>query len=202
MNYKEYNDYELISYIRDNIEEANDIIFDKYKPLIETNTRRLIKYCKNNGLEFNDLYQEGMLGLDQAVNTFNEAKDASFYTYAKMCIERKQVSALISSERLKHKLLNESISYDINDNDEPTNIPKVLIDNSNNPESVIIDTEASKELYNKICNLLTPFEKEVFELKINGHSYTDIAEILKKDKKQIDNTIQRIKRKIKDNLDY
>ena len=47
MNYKEYNDYELISYIRDNIEEANDIIFDKYKPLIETNTRRLIKYCKN-----------------------------------------------------------------------------------------------------------------------------------------------------------
>ena len=110
MNYKEYNDYELISYIRDNIEEANDIIFDKYKPLIETNTRRLIKYCKNNGLEFNDLYQEGMLGLNQAVNTFNEAKDASFYTYAKMCIERKQVSALISSERLKHKLLNESIS--------------------------------------------------------------------------------------------
>ena len=51
-------------------------------------------------------------------------------------------------------------------------------------------------------DLLTPFEKEVFELKINGHSYTDIAEILKKDKKQIDNTIQRIKRKIKDNLDY
>lgn len=202
MNYKNFNDYELISYVRDNIEEANDIIFEKYKPLIEINSRRLAKYCKNNGLEFNDLYQEGMLGLNQAINTFDENHDATFYTYAKMCIERRQVSALISSERLKHKLLNDSISYDIDDTTESTNMPKVLIDNNSNPENLIIESEASAELYEKITKILTPYEKEVFDLKISGYTYVDIAEILEKDKKAIDNTIQRIKRKIKDNLDY
>ncbi len=202
MNYKEFNDYELISHIRDNIEEANEILFEKYKPLIENNARKLLKTSKKNGIEFYDLVQEGMVGLNNALNTFDENKEASFYTYAKKCIERKQLSYVIGSERKKHKLLNESISYNINENDDINDMPKVLIDNSGNPESMMLDSENSNELINKIKSLLTPFEKEVFELKINGFTYIEIAEKLHKDKKAIDNAIQRIKTKIKDNLDY
>jgi RNA polymerase sporulation-specific sigma factor len=202
MNYRDFNDYELISHIRDNIEEANDILFEKYKPLIENNARKLLKTSKKNGIEFYDLVQEGMVGLNNALNTFDENKEASFYTYAKKCIERKQLSYVIGSERKKHKLLNESISYNINENDEINDMPKILIDNSQNPENMMLDTENSNELTNKIKSLLTPFEREVFELKINGFTYIEISEKLHKDKKAIDNAIQRIKTKIKDNLDY
>lgn len=202
MNYKDFNDYELISHIRDNIEEANEILFDKYKPLIENNARKLLKTSKKNGIEFIDLVQEGMVGLNNALNTFDENKEASFYTYAKKCIERKQLSYVIGSERKKHKLLNESISYNINENDDINDMPRILIDNSSNPESMMLDTENSNELTNKIKSLLTPFEREVFELKINGFTYIEISEKLHKDKKAIDNAIQRIKTKIKDNLDY
>ena len=202
MNYKEFNDYELISHIRDNIEEANEILFEKYKPLIENNARKLLKTSKKNGIEFYDLVQEGMVGLNNALNTFDENKEASFYTYAKKCIERKQLSYVIGSERKKHKLLNESISYNINENDDINDMPKILIDNSQNPENMMLDTENSNELTNKIKSLLTPFEREVLELKINGFTYIEISEKLHKDKKAIDNAIQRIKTKIKDNLDY
>ena len=199
MEYKELNDFELLTFVRENSEEANNLLFKKYKPLIEVNARRLLKYCKFNGLEFLDLVQEGMLGLSKAIDTFNETKQTSFYTYAKTCIERKQLSLIVSSQRQKHKLLNESVPFEIYDDgkDEIKTIDSFLVDNSYNPENVVEDLENINELKEKISKILTSFEYEVFELKIAGFNYTEIAEILDKDKKQIDNAIQRIKSKIK-----
>lgn len=202
MDYKEINDYELLSYVKENNEDANEILYDKYKPLIEKNARRLLKYCSYNGLELNDLIQEGMLGLSRAAQSFSESKEASFYTYAKTCIERKQLTAIMASQRQKHKLLNESVSFEAYD-DEATNIKTVdamLVDNSYNPENVIFDYENSTELLEKVNKVLTNFELQVFELKISGFNYIEISDILDKDKKQIDNAIQRIKNKIKDTL--
>lgn len=202
MNYKEVNDYELVSYIRDNNEDASEILYDKYKPLIEKNARRLLKYCKYNGLEINDLIQEGMLGLSKAIECFSDSKEASFYTYAKTCIERRQLTAIIASQRQKHKLLNESISFEAYD-DDTTNINTVdamLVDNSYNPETLMYDYENSTEFVDKVNKILTNFEMQVFELKISGFTYIEISEILDKSKKQIDNAIQRIKYKIKDAL--
>ena len=202
MDYRELNDFELVSYVRENSEEANELLYDKYKPLIEKNARRLLKYCNYNGLELNDLIQEGMLGLSRAIDTFNDSKEASFYTYAKTCIERKQLSAIIASQRQKHKLLNESVSFEMYDKEE-TEIKTVdswLVDNSYNPETVMFDYENSHELIKKIGKILTDFELQVFELKLAGFSYIEISEILDKDKKQIDNAIQRIKAKIRDSL--
>lgn len=202
MNYKDINDYELVSYIRDNNEEASEIIYDKYKPLIEKNARRLLKYCNYNGLELNDLVQEGMLGLSKAIESFNETKEASFYTYAKTCIERRQLTAIIASQRQKHKLLNESVSFEAYDDDFDNikTVDAMLVDNSYNPESVVFDYENSTDLLNKASEILTTLEMQVFELKISGFSYIEISEILDKDKKQIDNAIQRIKYKIKEAL--
>lgn len=202
MNYKEINDYELLSYINDNNEEASEIIYNKYKPLIEKNANKLLKYCRYNGLELNDLIQEGMLGLSKAIETFNDSKDTTFYTYAKTCIERKQLTAIIGSQRQKHKLLNESIPFESYDNveEQVKTIEPMLIDNSYNPENVIFDFESGSELYNNILKVLTDFEMQVFELKASGFTYIEIAEMLDKDKKQIDNAIQRIKAKIRENL--
>ena len=199
MSYKEYNDYELLSYVNDNDEEATEIIYNKYQPLIEQSARKYLRYSKYAGLELNDLIQEGLLGLNRAINTFNDSKETSFYTYAKTCIERKQISALIGSQRLKHKFLNESIPFEQYDkDDEVIDISDLIVDNSNNPESILSDIESSNELLEKINSALTDFERQVFNLKATGFSYVEIAELLEKDRKQIDNAIQRIKKKIKD----
>ena len=198
MNYKDYNDYELISYVHEDSEEASSILFEKYRPLIITIATKMITYSPNLGLEINDLIQEGMLGLNKAINTFDENEEASFYTYAKTCIERRMISLVVSAKRQKHRILNESVSLENYVDEEGINIVENLIaDNSYNPENVMIEYEQEHNLTDKILELLTPFEQQVFEIKITGFKYKEIADILDKEPKAIDNALNRIKLKIK-----
>ena len=198
MNYRDYNDYELLSYISEKNEEASEVLFEKYRPLILATANRMLGYCKNTGLELNDLIQEGMLGLNLAMNSFDEEKDTSFSTYAKMCIERKIISQVVASRRLKHKVLNDSLSLENTDENNTDYVyDKSLTDNSYNPEEILFNGENEKDLVKEVSDILTDFEAQVFELKINGFDYKEIAEILDKDIKAIDNALQRIKVKIK-----
>lgn len=198
MNYKDYNDYELLSYVSEKNEEASEVLFEKYRPLILATANRLFCYCKNTGLELNDLVQEGMLGLNLAMNSYDDNKDASFYTYAKTCIERKIISQVVASRRLKHKVLNESLSLENTDeNNYDYVFDKSLSDNSYNPEAILFNSETEKSLVGQVSGLLTNLETQVFELKINGFDYKEIAEILDKDIKSIDNALQRIRVKLK-----
>lgn len=198
MNYKDYSDFELINYIRENSEEANEILFQKYKPIIVAFATKMINYSPNLGLEINDLIQEGMLGLNTAINFFNENDEASFYTYAKTCIERRIISTIIAAKRQKHKILNESMSLEVYTDEENSSIMDVLVaDNSYNPENIIVQTENEHKLIEQIAEQLTPLEQQVFDLKINGFKYKEIADILDKEPKVIDNALNRIKTKIK-----
>lgn len=198
MNYRDYNDFELLSYIGENNEEAADVLFEKYNPLIVATANRLYCYCKNTGLELNDLIQEGRLGLNLAINSFTDDKDTSFYTYAKTCVERKMISVIISARRQKHRVLNESLSLEgTTELDNTFTFEKSLEDNSYNPENILLDIENQEELIKEIYSHLTNFEVQVAELKINGFEYREIAEILDKDIKSIDNAIQRIRTKFK-----
>lgn len=198
MNYRDYNDYELLTYVSEKNEEASEVLFEKYRPLILATANRLFCYCKNTGLELNDLIQEGMLGLNLAMNSFDEERDTSFYTYAKMCIERKIITQIVASRRLKHKVLNDSLSLENTDGNNIDYVfDKSLTDNSYNPEEILFNIENEKDLIKDVSKILTDFEVQVFELKINGFDYKEIAEILDKDIKAIDNALQRIKLKIK-----
>lgn len=199
MDYQEYNDYELIQYISENNEEANNIMFKKYEPLILGIARKMFKYGSKYGLELNDLIQEGMLALSDAISTFSDQKEAIFYTYAKTCIERKMISLVISSNRLKHRILNESISLEsTNDDGEITNLEYLFKDDRDNPENILLSEEYERELMKKAEKVLTAFELQVFELKLNGFDYKEIAEMLDKEPKSIDNALQRIKNKMKE----
>ena len=199
--YKDLNDYELISYISENNEEANELIFEKYQPLIYDRARKLFKYCKNNGAELNDLVQEGMLGLNDAIKTFQDSKDALFYTYALKCINSRIISYIVKLGRLKNKILNDSIFLELNNQDETNQFGKNLIDNSYNPEEVLMNEEKKNEIMNIIDKKLNETEKEILNLKINGFKYKEIADILGKDIKFIDNSIQKSKNKIKEELE-
>lgn len=197
MEYKDYNDNELISYIAEGNEDANNLLIKKYEPLIAKIASKMYPYCKNNGLEMGDLIQEGMIGLHHAIERYTEQENILFYTYAKTCIERKMISVVTKSNRNKNKILNESVSYD----DDESKLLKVLKDNSPSPEEVMIDLELEKDLIEKAKKDLTEFEKQVFDLLVAGFKHQEIADMLDKDKKSIANAIQRIKIKIKKVLD-
>ena len=197
MDYADLNDYELISYINENSEEANNIILKKYEPLINSIVNRMMKYCPYLGLEKSDLVQEGLIGLNHAIGYFNEQKDITFYTYAKTCIERRLISVIISAKRLKHKSLNESISFD---SETEGTLDFFLKDESTNPEKIVLNEEINNELIELVEKRLTDFEKQVFDLMLSYFTYKEIAEMLDKEPKQIDNAIQRIKIKVKDAL--
>ena len=106
MDYKDYNDYELLNYIKEGNEDANSILIKKYEPLINKIAIKMLPYCENNGLDLNDLVQEGMIGLNHALDRYKERENILFYTYAKKCIERKIISTLVSANRSKNKILN------------------------------------------------------------------------------------------------
>lgn len=198
MNYKDFNDFELLDYIYSNNEDASEIMLYKYRPLIVKVASEFIK--KSDGsLDLNDLIQEGMLALNDAVMSYNDDKEANFGTYARICIERKIASFVRSNNRNKHKILNESLSYDIEDDD--VTFDKFLVDTSAEPLSLVSNNEWEKLFVKKIESILTKNETAVFELKLQGYDYKEIADMLDKTPKSVDNTLQRIKTKIKNIMD-
>jgi RNA polymerase sporulation-specific sigma factor len=193
MDYKDYNDYELLSYIAEKNEDANNIMIKKYEPLINKIASKMLPFCKNNGLELSDLVQEGMIGLNHAIDRYQERENILFYTYAKTCIERKIISVVIAANRSKNKILNESISYD----DEENLLLNFVKSDSLSPEEAVINLELEETLMNEIKEVLTDLEDQVFELLISGFKNKEIAMILDKDQKSVDNAKDRIKIKIK-----
>lgn len=196
MEYQDLNDYELLNYVAENIEEANDIIVDKYRPLVISICNKMVKYINNCGIDRNDLIQEGMVGLTSAIYHFKDQKESSFYTYANTCIKRKIISAIVTANRQKHKILNESISYD----DPDLTNDKFLKDSNHDPLQIITNSDIIDNIEDKIKAKLTSLEMQVFELMISGFKYREIADILDKDIKSIDNAIQRIRNKAKNIL--
>ncbi len=199
MYYRNFNDNELVMFVSENNEEAKTILFEKYRPLIISLANKMHKTTSYNGLEVNDFIQEGYIGLSNAMTYYSDDKDASFYTFAKTCIERRMISLIISTKRLKHKVLNESISLQANTS-ENFSLEMLIGDSDVDPLNLILDNEAKDELINKIKDKLTDFEEQVFLLKINNFNYREIAQLLDKKPKAIDNALQRIKVKAKDSI--
>ena len=189
--YDNINDYDLLDKVSDN-EIATEKLFEKYRPLINKIANKAYYKNKKSGLELNDLFQEGMIGFSVALNTYNDNKEASFFTFARMCIIRKILSSITSSKRQKNLILNESISVENISNDSNQK-EKIFQDNNSNPEKILITGENIREIMNDIEKDLTNLEKEVFELKTAGFSYKEIAELLEKSPKSIDNTMSRIR---------
>ena len=197
----EYNDYELLDFIAEADEDALKLMYKKYEPLIYQTAKKMVKYTKNTGLEMNDLIQEGNIGLSKAIETFDSMSEASFYTYAKLCIERAVISSIIKTTRLKRRILNESIPIDTtDDNGEGNDLSNLLTNDNNNPENILISEEKMNDIFNKVKSILTDFEMQVFELRVNNFQIKEIMDLLDKDYKSIDNAIQRIKTKLKKEL--
>ena len=185
------NDYELLEYINSNNEEAHNLMFEKYKPLIISIAKKNKLSASKYGYEMNDLIQEGMIGLSSAINTFDTNMNVKFYTLARVCIERKIMDLFKRASREKYRVLNESIPI-VNDEYDLENM---IGDDESDPLNIIVNTDEENNLFNKIYKSLTDTERQVFELRKKGFSNEEIANLLNKTRKQIDNTMQRIRKK-------
>ena len=197
MNYKELNDNELISLVRENNEDALNLLHEKYKPLITKKSNKYYKYVSNKGIELSDLIQECLVGFEESIKDFNPNDNVTFYTFTNICMDRQLLSEIKRLNRDKYKLLNEAIPLESLDTDNDINLIDFLKDNTDNPETGLFEEIEYEELYSKIVKCLTHLEECVFNLKLQNFNYKEIADILDKEPKSIDNAIQRIKTKIK-----
>ena len=196
--YEGLSDVELIMKSREGNSDVTDFLMEKYKDLVRNKARSMYILGADN----DDLIQEGMIGLFKAVRDYDAGRDASFYTFAELCISRQIYTAVQASRRLKHIPLNNYISLYGNSSDDPNDEEKHLIDAlsgeaAKSPEDLIIDRENVDSLEQRIEESLSPFEKQVLDLYITGMSYVQIARVLGKDEKSTDNALSRLKAKIK-----
>lgn len=149
------------------------------------------------GADKDDLLQEGMIGLFKAILNYDETKEASFDTFAALCINRQMFSAIKGANRKKHKLINEYISIYTEDKED---IPLAIPDEKYNPEVIVTETEALHNLENMIRNKLSNMESKVLDMLIEGHSVAYMSKKTGKNAKSVDNAIQRIKSKVRNIL--
>ena len=196
MNYSKFADEELIARLRGGEAEIADYIMEKYKPLVrkKTNVMYLI------GGEPEDLIQEGMIGLFKAVRDFDLEKEVSFFTFAELCINRQLYSTLEASNRKKHIPLNTYISFSAQEEGEGANLEDLIADEALSPEQMLIEQERKEEFQRRLEEKLSPMEKKVLYLYLEGNNYTQIGEIMNKPPKSIDNALQRIRGKIKKDM--
>ncbi len=193
------SDEELIIEYRDGDKPAVDILMVRYKDMV----RSLAGSMYIIGGETEDLIQEGMIGLFEAVRDYDSGRDASFRTFAKLCVSRKMYSAIRLSGRKKHMPLNTYISI-YNDTeksgDGDNGLPlgdTLPADRDTEPESIILNQEKALEISEAIENELSAFEKSVMDLFMTGMGYAEIARVLGRDEKSTDNALQRIRGKLK-----
>lgn len=186
-DFKEFSDEELLCRLRAGEEAIEEYLLEKYKPFVRSRSRALFLV----GGDREDLIQEGMIGLFKAIRDFNPDNGAPFASFAKLCVERQMYTAIEAAGRLKNAPLNAYISL----SEEADNLMDGGI------EEAVIEKASYQQLYEKVRKLLSPMENEVLELYLEGKDYTEIAGILGKTDKSIDNALQRIKAKIRKVVD-
>ena len=149
------------------------------------------------GLDYNDLFQEGMIGLQSAIDNYKEQKNIKFSTFAFICIKRKILTAVKLASSKKHSILNESYSLDYKTDDDNYDFSNTVYITENNAEDLLVGKE-NKEYFNKRINgEFTNLEKQVYELRLNDFTNEEISNMLGKSYKSIESTLFRIRIKLK-----
>ena len=188
--YQQQSDEALCALAAQGDGAAEEALISRYTRMV----RRLSRPLFLMGGDSEDLIQEGMIGLFKAVRDYQPDRETSFQSFANMCIDRQIYSAIKSSNRQKHQPLNTYIS--LSDREMEENLRDSCTEHDN-PEAILIDRENVTALKKEMKKSLSSLENQVFQLYIAGNSYVEIAEILGKTPKAVDNALRRIRKKMK-----
>lgn len=193
--FDELEDEELVYLAREGDEEALEFLINKYKNFVRSKARTYFLV----GADREDIVQEGMIGIYKAIRDYRSDRQASFRAFAELCITRQIITAIKTATRQKHIPLNSYVSLNkpvFDDESERTLLDIMAPGNISDPEALLISQEEVADIEGKMDELLSPLEKEVVELYLEGKSYIEIAHELQRHVKSVDNALQRVKRKL------
>lgn len=190
-------DEELIRLALENNEEAKNIIYEKYKYIIDILMKKYWHIAQNLNIEKHELEQEALYAFSDALNSFNEEKKVKLSTFITLCVDRRIKKVLKKYSGEKAKLLNSFYSLDY-DYEEGVTLKDVISDEKTDPLYNLTLKEDYEELIERITKSLSSSELEMFHLLENGFDRNTIALITGKNDKQVDNALQRLKNKIRD----
>lgn len=182
---KDTPDETLLKGVREGDGAAEELLILRYTRMVRACARPLFLA----GGDSEDLLQEGLLGLLDAIREYDSGRDAGFPTFARVCIQNRLRSAVRSAAREKHMALNAAVPWEGQEGAEDRSGPE-------NPEDLVIAREAWREELARISRELSPFEGEVLAQYLEGSSYQEIARATGKPPKAVDNAVQRIRRKL------
>ena len=186
------SDEELLRQIHGGSDDAMECLLEKYRDMVRKEAR---KFFLAGGDE-EDLIQEGMIGLFKAVQDYDVDQEASFFSFARLCVTRQLYSAIEASNRKKHSPLNSYISLYEREDGEGSLIDMMESEHETNPEELLVSQEHAKSLEERLEKDLSELERRVLYLHLMGTDYKTIAKLLERSPKTIDNALQRIKGKM------
>jgi RNA polymerase sporulation-specific sigma factor len=155
------------------------------------------------GGDSEDLIQEGLIGLFKAVRDYRPEREASFRSFAELCVTRQIITAIKTAARNKHSPLNTYVSFSNTraGSEQETTLADVLPDDPvTDPINQAISTEELTSLVECLGRVLSPLESQVLAMYLEGRSYEEVAERLDCNPKSVDNALQRVKRKVETHL--
>lgn len=181
--------------------DAKNELYKKYKYIEDILIKKYFNLANTLNIDMNELISEAAYAFSDAINSYQDDKNAKLSTFISLCIDRRLQKLIKKYNSEKAKVLNNTYSLDYNYNDEGLTLKDLISDDSvNDPLNKLAEEQEYNELLDKIKVSLSDSEYEVFKLYSNGFDYQTIALITNKNAKQIDNTIQRLKHKIRDIL--
>ena len=197
----EPDDHFLIAMAKQGRKDAMDRIVRRYHGFVRL---KASSYFLVGG-DWDDLVQEGLVGLYKAVRDYRTDRESSFRNFAELCITRQIITAVKTSTRNKHTPLNEYVSFAQNPaagGEGEQTLDEVLPGpTAHDPVNVVISSEELHSLVDCLTSVLSELESSVLSLYLDGRSYEEIAGRLACDTKTVDNALQRVKRKVGTHLD-
>lgn len=189
------SDDELALWAQDGDRRAMEWLLDRYRPVVEANARDYFWA----GADAEDVVQEGMIGLYKAVGDYSPGATMSFRSFARLCIRRQIITALKAATRHKHTFLNLSVAIAESTSSSPESavMDEMIADtNTGNPERIVISRHIWADIRQLALRTLSQLEWQALVNYMGGAGYLDIAQQLGCSVKQIDNALQRAKKKI------
>ena len=197
--YVDVVDEGLVRRARGGDQQAMDQIISRYRGFVRL---KASAYFLAGG-DSEDLIQEGLIGLFKAVRDYRPEREASFRSFAELCVTRQIITAIKTAARNKHSPLNTYVSFSNTraGSEQETTLADVLPDDPvTDPINQAISTEELTSLIECLGRVLSPLEREVLAMYLEGRSYEEVAERLECNPKSVDNALQRVKRKVETHL--
>ncbi len=158
---------------------------------------KLVRICSRPfflaGGDSEDLLQEGTVGLLDAVRQYDPSRSASFQTFAQWCIRNRMLNAIKSASRQKHAPLNDYVPLESSHFDESHSLS---IGTARDPEELLIARERLSEIQDHANPFLSALEHRVLDLFLQGLTCGEIAALLERPLKSVENAVQRIRKKL------